>query len=81
MWVNTSKFAGKDNNEIYLVGILFLIFLYNFEFVLGFLYFSREVFGIMYGDLLYSCYSLPFFSFILYTPTRLFFEWHKQKII
>ena len=43
-----------------LVCILFLLFSYNFEFLLGLLYFPREVFDIMYEDLLYGFYSLPF---------------------
>ena len=30
------------------------MFLYNFEFVLVFFYFPREIFGIMYEDLLYG---------------------------
>ena len=74
---------AKATTKLFLVGILFLPFLYNF----GLLYFPREVFDSMYEDLLYSCYSLPckfsvkvlpvtlillFFSFILYIPTRFF---------
>ena len=78
---------AKTTTKLLLVCILFLLFLYNFEFLLGLLYFPREVFDIMYEDLLYGFYSLPFkfsgkvlpvilillfFSFILYMPTRLF---------
>ena len=78
---------AKAITKLLLVGILFLLFLYNFEFVLGLLYFSREVFDIMYEGLLCGYYSLPFkfsgkvlpvtlillfFSFILYMPTKLF---------
>ena len=77
-----------------LVCILFLLFLDNFEFLLGLLYFPREVFDIMYEDLLYGFYSLPFkfsgkvlpvilillfFSFILYMPTRLFLSGANKK--
>ena len=73
----------KITTKLFLVVILFLIFLYNFEFLLGLLYFPREVFDIMYEDLLYGFYSLPFkfsgkvlpvilillfFSFILTCP-------------
>ena len=87
MWINASGFIGKDNNEIAACMYSFLIFFINFEFLLGFLYFPREVFDIVYEDLFYSFYSLPFkfsgkvppvilillfFSFILYMPTRLF---------
>ena len=82
---------AKTTTKLFLVGILFLLFLCNFEFVLGFLYFPREAVDIMYEDLLYSCYSLPFkfsgkvlpvtltllcFSFIFYIPTR--FYWVVQ---
>ena len=87
MWVNTSDIAGKDNTKLFLVGIFFLLFLYNFEFLLGLLYFPREVFYIMYEDLLDGYHSssfkfsgkvfpvtliLLFFSFMLHMPTRLF---------
>ena len=82
MWVTTSEFAGKDNNEI--VSCRYSL-----------VYFPREVFAIMYEDLLYGYYSLPFkfsgkvltatliflfFSFISNMSTRLF--WMAQtKII
>ena len=46
----------KITTKLFLVVILFLIFLYNFEFLLGLLYFPREVFG-MYEDLSYGYYS------------------------
>ena len=54
MWVNTSEFAGKDNDEIVSCRYSFLTFLCNFEFLLGLLYFPREVFDVMYEDLLYN---------------------------
>ena len=90
MWVNTS--AGKDNllekttTKFFLVGILFLLFLYNFEVKLDFMYFPKEVFDIIYEYLLYGCFSLSFelsgkvlqvtlallfFSFILCILTRI----------
>ena len=47
MWVTTSEFAGKDNNEI--VSCRY-----------SFVYFPREVLDIVYEDLLYGFYSLPF---------------------
>ena len=53
--VNTSEFAGKSSNEIVSCRLLFL---YYFEFALGFLYFPRGFFGI--EDLLYDYYTLPF---------------------
>ena len=78
----------KATTKLFLVGILLLLFLYNSEFVLVFFfYFPREVFDIMYEGLLYGYYSLPFtfsgkvlpvtltlpfFSFTLNIPTRLF---------
>ena len=73
---------------------LYVFFFYNFEFLLDLLYFPREVFDIMYEDLLYGFYSLPFkfsgkvlpvifiilfFSFILYMPTRLFLSSANKK--
>ena len=79
---------------LFLVRILFLLFLDNFEFLLGLLYFPREVFDIMYEELLYGFYSLSFkfygkvlpvifillfFSFILYMSTRLFLSGANQK--
>ena len=78
---------AKTKSKLLLLGILFLLFLCNFEFLLGLLYFPREVFDIMYEDLLYGFYSLPFkfsgkvlpvilillfFPFVLYMLTRLF---------
>ena len=93
MWVNNSEFVGEDNNEIDSCRYSFVTFLYNFEFVLVYLYFPRDFFEIIYEDLLNGCYSLPFelsgkvlqvtltlfISFIFYIPT--ISEWRKQKII
>ena len=85
---------AKTTTKLLLVCILFLPFLYNFEFLLGLLYYPREVFEIMYEELLYSFYSLPFqfsgkvlpvilillfFSFILYMPTELFLSGTNKK--
>ena len=85
---------AKTTTKLLLVCILFLLFLYNFEFLLGLLYFPREDFDIMHADLLYGFYSLPFkfsgkvlpvilillfFSFILYMPTRLFLSDANKK--
>ena len=85
---------AKTTMKLFLVGILFLLFLYNFEILLGLLYFPREVFDSMYEDLLWSYYSLPFkfsgkvlpvtlillfFSFILYMPTRVFLSGTNKK--
>ena len=52
--------VAKTTTKLFLVGILFLLFLYNFEFLLGYSCFTSEVFDIMYEDLLYGYYSLPF---------------------
>ena len=94
MWVNLSEFSGKDNNKIVSCRYSFITFLYNFEFVLHLLYFRREVFEIIYEDLLYGYYSLPFkfsgkvlpvtfillfFSFILYIITMLFLSGTNEK--
>ena len=49
---------AKTATKLLLLCILFLLFLYNFQFLLGLLYFPREVFDIMYEDFLYSFYSL-----------------------
>ena len=38
---------AKTTTKLFLVGILLSLFLYNFEFELGFLYFYREVFDIL----------------------------------
>ena len=80
--------------KLFLAGILFLLFSYNFEFLLGLLYYPREVFDIEYEDLLYGYYSLSFkisgkvlpvtlillfFSFILRMPTRLFLGGTNKK--
>ena len=85
---------AKTTTKLLLVCILFLLFLYNFEFLLGLLYFPREVFDIMYQDFSFGFYSLPFkfsgkvlpvilillfFSFILYMPTRLFLSGANKK--
>ena len=87
MRIDAFEFTAKDNNKIASCMYCFFTFFYNFEFLLGLLHFPREVFGIIYEDLLYGFYSLPFmfsgkvllvilillfFSFILYMPTRLF---------
>ena len=85
---------AKTATKLLLVCILFsLLFLSNFEFLLGLLYFPREVFD-MNEDLLYGFYSLPFkfsgkvlpvilillfFSFTLYMPTRLFLSGAKKN--
>ena len=94
MWVNLSEFAGKGNNKIVSCRYSFITFLYNFEFVLCLLYFRREVFEIVYEDLLYGYYSLPFtfsgkvlpvtlillfFSLILYILTMLFLSGTNEK--
>ena len=91
--IHLNLFA-KTTIKLFLVGILFLLFLYNFEILLGLLYFPREVFDSMYEDLLYGYYSLPFkfsgkvlpvtlillfFSFILYMPTRFFLSGANKK--
>ena len=85
---------AKTTTKLFLVYILFSLFLYSFEFLLGLLYFPREVFDILYEDLLYGFYSLPFkfsgkvlpvilillfFSFVLYMPTRLFLSGANKK--
>ena len=49
---------AKTATKLLLLCILFLLFLYNFQLLLGLLYFPREVFDIMYEDFLYSFYSL-----------------------
>ena len=93
MRINASGFTGKDNNEIASCMYSFFLFWYNFEFLLGLLYFQREVFDIMYEDLLYGFYNFPFtfsgkvwvilillfFSFILSMPTRLFLSVANKK--
>ena len=60
---------AKKTTKLFLVGILFLLFLDNFDVLLGLLYFPREVFNIMYEDILHGHYSLPlntsYFRFIL----------------
>ena len=86
---------AKTTTKLLLVGILFLRFLYNFEILLGLLYFPREVFEIMYEDLLYGYYSFTFkFSgkvlpvtlillfFLMYVvhAYQAFFERRKQRI-
>ena len=38
----------KTTTKLFLAGILFLLFLYSFEFLLGLLYFPRQVFDIMH---------------------------------
>ena len=85
---------AKTRTKLLLVCILFLLSLYNFQFLLGLLYFPREVFDIMYEGLLYGFYGLPFkfsgkvfpvilillfFSFVLYMPTRLFLSGANKK--
>ena len=78
---------AKIATKLFLVGITFLLLLYNFAFALSLLYFLRKVFDIMYEYLLNGYYSLPFqfsrkilpvtltlpfFSFMLYIPIRFF---------
>ena len=41
---------AKTTTKLFLVGILFLLFLYNFGFLLGILYFRRKTFDNMYED-------------------------------
>ena len=94
IWVNTSRFAGKDNNKIVFRRCVLVTFLNNFQFLLGYLYFPGDFFDTMYGKLT-SCgnYSLPyelyrkvtpvvltllFLLFILYIPI---FEHLEKKII
>ena len=88
---------ANTTRNCFLHVFFFYFFLYNFEFLLGLLYFPREVFDIMYKDLLYGFYSLPFkfsrkvlpvilillfFSIKLYMPTRVFLSGAtKQRII
>ena len=50
---------AKTTTKLLLVCILFLLFLYNFEFLLSLLYFPKKVFDIVYEDLLCGFYSLP----------------------
>ena len=80
----------KITTKLFLIGIIFLLFLYNFAFVLSFLCFPREVFGIMYEDFLYGYYSIKFSGkvlpvtltllfFSLIDTYQAFFEWRKQK--
>ena len=42
MWVNTTEFPGKDNNEIVSFWYFFVIFLYNFKIALGFCIFVGD---------------------------------------
>ena len=89
MWVSTSEFAGKGNNEIVSWRYSFPTFLYNFEFVLGFWHYVWRLFG---------CYSLPFrlsrkllpvtltnaltllfFLFVLFTLTWIFLSAANEK--
>ena len=85
---------AKTTTKLRLVCILFLLFSYNFEFLLGLLYFPRGAFDIMCENFLYSFYSFPFkfsgkvlpvilillfFSFILYMPTRIFLSGANKK--
>ena len=56
--------------KLFLVGIIFLLFLYNFESVLGFLYFPREAFDITYEDLLVESKERPFHRFTSNFPNR-----------
>ena len=67
------KFASKDNNEIISCRYYFLTFLYNFEFVLGFLYLTGKVFDIMHENLSYGNYSLPSRKLLSLTLTVQFF--------
>ena len=85
---------AKTTTKLSLVGILFLLFLSNFEFLLGLLYIPREDFDSMCEDLLYGNYRLPLkfsgkvlpvtlilllFSFTLYMPTRFFLSGANKK--
>ena len=85
---------AKTRAKLFLVSILFLLFLYNFEFLLGLLYFPRKVFDSIYEDL-YGYYSLLFkfsgkvlpvtlillfFSFMLYIHTRFFLSGTNKKL-
>ena len=58
------KFEGADfkyeNSYFRNSSPKILTFSYNLEFLLGLLYFAREIFDIMYEGLLYGYYSLPF---------------------
>ena len=79
---------AKTKSKLLLLGILFLLFLCNFEFLLGLLYFPREVFNLTYVDLLYGYYPgetfqwlwYYCFSHLYYTCLLRFFERRKQKI-
>ena len=88
------ELLAKTTTKLLLVCIPFLLFSYNFEFLLGRLYFPREVFDIMNEDLLDGFYCIPFkfsgkilpvisillfFSFIFYMPTRLFLSGTNKK--
>ena len=96
MWFNNSEIAGKNNNKIVSCSYFFVNFLYNFEFIVGFSCFPRWISGIMFEDLLYGYYSLPFELsqkvlqvslnlniFLIYTLNtyQAIFEWRHQKII
>ena len=50
--------------KLFLVDIIFLLFLYNFESVLGFLHFPREAFDITYEDLLVESKERPFIDLL-----------------
>ena len=54
MWPNTSEFPSKDDSEIVFCTYSFPTFLCNFESVFVFSFLPREIFDIMYEDLLYS---------------------------
>ena len=84
---------AKTTTKLLLVSILFLLFLYNFKFLLGLLYLGRFL-TLLYEDLVHDFYSLPFklsgkvlpvilillfFSFILYVPTKLFLRDANKK--
>ena len=89
MWVNTSEFAGKDNNESVSCRYYFLTFFIPLLICTWHLHFHGEILDIIYEELFYGYHSLPFkpsekilpvtltllfFSFVLYILTGLFYE-------
>ena len=84
---------AKITTKLFLVVIIFLLFLYKFPFILNFLYFLRDLFDIVYENLLcgYYCFkfsgkalpvilTLLFFSLILYIPNWLFLSGANEKL-
>ena len=88
MWVNTSEFAGKDKIEIVTSRYSFLTFFMQLWIYTWSFYFPREVFDLIYVDLLYDYYLgetfqwlwYYCFSHLYYTCLLRFFERRKQKI-